>query len=186
MKYLLIALIVVFYIFFFIRAYTLSKALGKSIKAENRLLNSSIFFAGISSVIFLGYLLFPQTGAYFYIFSESEIMMSAGTILIIIGLAASTIASLNLKKSWRIGVDESEKTELFTNGIYSLSRNPYFLSYDLVLAVMLFCLLSPFLILTALITIILFHLMVLKEEKYLEKQHKENYSRYKQKVRRYL
>ncbi len=83
-------------------------------------------------------------------------------------------------------MDENEKTELITGGIYKFSRNPYFLSYDLVLIGMVFCLLSPFLILSVLITIVLFHMMILKEESYLENKHQEQYRKYKKEVGRYL
>lgn len=186
MKYLLVVLILVFYMFFFIRAYTLSKSLGKNIKARNALLNFSIFFAALSSVIFLGYLFLPQSGAYLFILFESEVLTISGTVLIISGLAASSFASLNLKRSWRIGVSEDEKTELITGGFYSISRNPYFLSYDVVLIGMILCVFSPVLMLPVLATIVLFHLMILKEEKYLEKQHGESYREYKLRVRRYI
>ncbi len=186
MKFLLIALILLFYIFFFIRAYTLSKSLGKNIKAKNTMLNISIIFSGISSFILLAFLLFPQIEGSLIIFYSSSAFTIIGSILISIGLITSSIASLSLKKSWRIGIDESQKTELITSGIYKLSRNPYFLSYDLVLVVTIFCLLSPFLIVPVIITITLFHLMILKEEKYLEKHHTDNYRKYKKEVRRYI
>jgi protein-S-isoprenylcysteine O-methyltransferase Ste14 len=109
-----------------------------------------------------------------------------GSVFITLGLIASTVASLTLKKSWRIGVEQNEKTELITAGIYKFSRNSYFLSYDLVLVGMVFGLWSPFLILPVLITIMLFHPMMLKEEKYLENKHQGNYIRYKREVRRYF
>jgi protein-S-isoprenylcysteine O-methyltransferase Ste14 len=186
LRYFLIALILLFYIFFFIRALRLSKSLGKNIKAKNPLLNGSIILAGLSSVIFLAYLTVPSISEYLIILYLSNLLTIIGSILITLGLIASTIASLTLRKSWRIGVDENEKTELITNGIYQFSRNPYFLSYDLVLIGMVFCLISPFLILSVLVTIGLFHLLILKEEKYLENKHQEDYRKYKKEVRRYL
>jgi protein-S-isoprenylcysteine O-methyltransferase Ste14 len=186
MRYFLITLILLFYIFFFIRSFALSRSLGKNIKAQNPLLNISILMAGLSSVIFLAYLAAPPIGEYLIIIISSNFLTIVGAILITLGLITSTIASLTLKKSWRIGVDENEKTELIINGIYKFSRNPYFLSYDFVLIGMVFCLWSPFLILPVLSTIRLFHLMILKEENYLENKHPENYSRYKREVRRYF
>jgi protein-S-isoprenylcysteine O-methyltransferase Ste14 len=186
MRYFLITLILLFYIFFFLRAFTLSKSLGKSIKAKSPLLNISIVLAALSSVIFLAYLTAPSLSEYWLILFSSEFLTIIGSVFITIGLITGTVASLTLKKSWRIGVDEKEKTELITDGIYQFSRNPYFLSYDLVLMGMVFCLLSPFLILSVLMTLVLFHLMILKEENYLENTHPENYIQYKKEVRRYL
>lgn len=186
MRFLLITLILLFYIFFFTRAYTLSKSLGKNIRAKNRLVNISIITAAISTILFLWYLIFPQNIDFLFILYSSDTLTIIGSILIIIGLITSSIASLSLKKSWRIGIDESMKTELITSGIYKFSRNPYFLSYDSVLIGMFFCLLSPLLIISALITILFFHLMILKEEKHLEEQHGESYKKYKNEVRRYI
>lgn len=150
------------------------------------MINSAIFSAGIASVIFLWYLLVPQWSKFLIILYQSETLTVTGGALIITGLLTSSCASLSLKKSWRIGIDESEKTELITKGIYNLSRNPYFLSYDMVLIGMVFCVLSPFLIASALCTIILFHRLILKEETYLEKQHQDVYREYKERVRRYI
>jgi protein-S-isoprenylcysteine O-methyltransferase Ste14 len=168
------------------RAFFLSKSIGKNIKANNSIVNISIISAGITSVIFLIYLSIPQISEYLIIIYSSNLLTIIGSILITIGLLTSSIASLTLKKSWRIGVDDNEKTELIAEGIYKISRNPYFLSYDFVLMGMIFCLLSPFLIIPALITIALFHLMILKEEVYLENQHHDNYRKYKKEVRRYI
>jgi protein-S-isoprenylcysteine O-methyltransferase Ste14 len=186
MKYYLITLIILFYIFFFTRAFLLSKSLGKNIKANNGLVNTSIFFAGITAILFIAYLLMPQIGEQLIIFYSSDILTIIGSILITIGLAACCIASMTLKKSWRIGVNEKEKTELITDGIYRISRNPYFASYDLVLLGMVLCLLSPLFIIPVFITMVLFHLMILKEETHLEKQHREKYRKYKKEVRRYI
>lgn len=146
----------------------------------------SIFFAGITAILFIVYLSMPQISEHLIIFYSLSILTIIGSILITVGLAACCIASLTLKKSWRIGVDGKEKTELITDGIYRISRNPYFLSYDLVLLGMVFCLLSPYFIIPVLITMVLFHLMILKEETYLEKQHQEKYRKYKKEVRRYI
>jgi protein-S-isoprenylcysteine O-methyltransferase Ste14 len=186
MRYYLITLLVIFYIFFFLRAFILSRSLKKNIKANNIIVNLSIIFAGITSIIFLAYLSIPQISGYLIIYYSSNLLTIIGSILITIGLLTSSIASLNLKSSWRIGVDDNEKTDLIINGIYKISRNPYFLSYDFVLIGMMCCLLSPFIIIPAIITIVLFHLMILKEEVYLENQHKDEYKKYRNNVRRYI
>lgn len=36
-----------------------------------------------------------------------------------------------MRDSWRAGVSKTDKTELVTNGIYQISRNPAFLGFDL-------------------------------------------------------
>lgn len=183
MSYLLCTLLFIFYVFFFIRSYLLSRKLKKTIKAKNRILNLSIFFAGISSLLFLGYGLKLITLPLLF---QSHIWEATGTILIILGIIMSIISSLSLRDSWRIGISKDEKTELITFGIYRFSRNPYFLFFDCVLIGMFFYTGSVFIFIPAVITMVLFNTLILKEEKYLEKQHGDAYKKYKQKVRRYF
>jgi hypothetical protein len=136
MRYFLIIPILLFYIFFLLRALTLSKALGKNIKANSSLLNMSILLVGISTVIFLAFLTAPayliasEISEYFLILSSSILLKIIGSVLITLGSTTSIIASLT---SWPIGVDENEIAKLITDGINKISKYPYFLSCDLVL-----------------------------------------------------
>jgi protein-S-isoprenylcysteine O-methyltransferase Ste14 len=50
----------------------------------------------------------------------------AGIILFGIGLAGTIVAQLAMGASWRVGVDESERTELVTSGPFALVRNPIY------------------------------------------------------------
>lgn len=186
MNYISIVLIVLFYIFFFLRAVMLSKKIGKSIKANDYILNIAIISAGIASILFMLQKAFPNYDDYTLTFSNTMYLETTGTILIGIGLLFSTIASLNLGQSWRIGVDGNEKTKLVTNGIYKLSRNPYFLFYDIVLIGLSLASQSILVIVFSVTTIMMFHVLIIKEEKYLEKVHGNDYRKYKKQTRRYL
>ncbi|EKC72198.1 isoprenylcysteine carboxyl methyltransferase family protein, partial [human gut metagenome] len=42
------------------------------------------------------------------------------------------ISVWTMKDSWRAGVSKTDQTELVTDGIYQISRNPAFLGFDLV------------------------------------------------------
>ena len=53
-----------------------------------------------------------------------------GAIIAGIGVTVFVISVITMKDSWRAGVSETEKTELVTNGIYQISRNPAFLGFD--------------------------------------------------------
>ena len=44
----------------------------------------------------------------------------------LIGIATTTVAQYQMGASWRIGVDESESTELVTHGLYAHVRNPIY------------------------------------------------------------
>lgn len=105
---------------------------------------------------------------------------------IIINLIVSALSLVHLKDSWRVGVIENQKTELITGGIYSISRNPYFLSYFLMFLGYTLLLQNLILLVLSFIGIFLVHKMIIKEEKYLYSIHGDSYLEYKSKVPRYF
>lgn len=50
----------------------------------------------------------------------------AGAVLAVGGIATTFYAQVAMGSSWRIGVDEAERTELVTRGPFALVRNPIF------------------------------------------------------------
>lgn len=50
----------------------------------------------------------------------------AGVLLALVGIALTLYAQIAMGTSWRIGVDEGERTELVTDGPFALVRNPIF------------------------------------------------------------
>lgn len=81
---------------------------------------------------------------------------------------------------------DKDKTELITGGIYKYSRNPAFLNFDMMYAsiLLMYCNL-----LTAIFTIfavVMLHLQILQEEKYLAEVFGEEYEEYRKQVFRYL
>jgi protein-S-isoprenylcysteine O-methyltransferase Ste14 len=50
----------------------------------------------------------------------------AGIVLYAVGLAGTIAAQLAMGSSWRVGVDESERTELVTTGLFAIVRNPIY------------------------------------------------------------
>ena len=96
------------------------------------------------------------------------------------------ISVLCMKDSWRAGIPDRDKTELVTDGIYSYSRNPAFLGFDFqyIGVLLMYCNL-----LTAMFTIyaiIMLHLQILQEERYLSSVFGKEYQEYRHKVFRYL
>lgn len=90
------------------------------------------------------------------------------------------------RRSWRIGIDQHDKTELITDGIFRISRNPLMLCYFL--TVLGYSMMIPNLaVITAGITFLYFgNCLVVTEEHYLESIHKQSYHQYKEDVGRYL
>ena len=186
MKTIFLFEFIIFYIFFFARAKALSTEIGKNIKAKDPLLDVTIIFAGLSALSFIiGEYIHPAQAFLLVLFIDNSFDY-IGLVFITLGLVLSVLSSLNLGKSWRIGVNSSDKTELVTSGFYSRSRNPYFTAHDFVLIGAMIASGSVVVSFFSILTIVLFHLLILKEEKYLEEIHKEGYLAYKKKVRRYL
>ena len=96
------------------------------------------------------------------------------------------ISVLCMKDSWRAGIPDRDRMELVTDGIYALSRNPAFLGFDLqyIGMLLMFCNL-----LTGMFTvfaIVMLHLQILQEERYLTAAFGAEYLKYRHQVFRYL
>jgi protein-S-isoprenylcysteine O-methyltransferase Ste14 len=50
----------------------------------------------------------------------------AGLVLFALGLTGTVASQLAMGDSWRVGVDEAERTELVTSGIFAAVRNPIY------------------------------------------------------------
>lgn len=110
-----------------------------------------------------------------------------GILLGMMGDIIFIISVLTMKESWRAGVSYEEKTDLITDGIYQISRNPAFLGFDLVYIGMCFMFFNPVLVVISLLAIIMFHLQIkYVEEPFLKQEFKEQYLQYYQQVNRYI
>ncbi|WP_148575349.1 methyltransferase family protein [Nocardioides caldifontis] len=57
---------------------------------------------------------------------QTDRLQIIGTVVAVAGLAGTFITQLDMGTSWRIGVDDAEKTELVTGGAFAVVRNPIF------------------------------------------------------------
>jgi len=117
---------------------------------------------------------------------ETDLIILTGLLLLIVSLFWVWAAQSQMGNSWRIGIDEKSKTELVTEGIFTISRNPIFLGIKITN-------LGFFLVLPNAVTLsililgaALIDIQVALEEKYLTGIHGENYRRYCEKVRRWI
>ena len=104
----------------------------------------------------------------------------------IVGDLIFLISVLCMKDSWRAGIPEEDRTELVTEGIYSFSRNPAFLGFDLqyIGLLLMFCNLLTGMFSVFAITML--HLQILQEERYLTAAFGPEYLQYRRHVLRYL
>lgn len=118
-----------------------------------------------------------------YIGKYNEII---GITIALIGDLFLIMALIAMKDSWRAGVDSSQKTLLRTGGVLKLSRNPAFLGFDLFYIGIALANPSIALFTAVIIALLLFHLQILEEEKFLAVTFGGYYLKYKEKVRRYM
>ena len=95
--------------------------------------------APITSLIFivaLVNLFYPKGLQYFAPFTwlEISILKYVGFAFIHLALLWIIVAQVQMSNSWRVGIDHSAKTELKTNGLFSVSRNPVFFGMLVTLA----------------------------------------------------
>lgn len=110
-----------------------------------------------------------------------------GFLLAVMGLVFFLLSLTTIRDNWRAGVPQKKQTELVTAGVYSISRNPAFLGFDLIdLGILLTFFNLPLFCLTF-AAVLLFHLQIVNvEEDFLVANFGEEYLEYKKKVRRYF
>ena len=110
-----------------------------------------------------------------------------GAGVAVVGDVVFILSVWTMKDSWRAGVSETDKTELVTNGIYKISRNPAFLGFDLVYVGILMMFFNWILLAVSLFAIIMFHLQIVNvEEDFLLISFGQEYVEYRKMVHRYL
>lgn len=110
-----------------------------------------------------------------------------GIVLALSGDMIFGISVWTMKDSWRAGVSETEQTELVTDGIYQISRNPAFLGFDTVYVGILLMFFNWILFAFSVAAMVMFHLQIVKvEEPFLDSVFGEDYRKYKKKVNRYF
>ncbi|MBI5538638.1 MAG: isoprenylcysteine carboxylmethyltransferase family protein [Bacteroidia bacterium] len=147
--------------------------------------------APITSLIFIVALvniIFPDGIKYFapFFWLEISILKYVGFVLMHFALLWIVIAQIQMSNSWRVGINHSEKTELKTNGLFSVSRNPIFLGMLITLVGIFFILPNAITLLTLVTSALLFQVQVRLEEEYLYKVHGESYLAYCGKVKRWF
>ena len=103
-----------------------------------------------------------------------------------LGDAIFLLSVLYMKDSWRAGIPDKDKTELVTTGIYRFSRNPAFLGFDLMYVGVLLLYGNLLTLSFSVFAIVMLHLQILQEERYLVNTFGAPYQEYCRRVSRYL
>lgn len=111
----------------------------------------------------------------------------AGIAIAVLGDIIFVVSVLTMKDSWRAGVSETDKTQLVTDGIYQLSRNPAFLGFDLVYIGILLMFYHRILFLISVFAMLMLHLQIVNvEEEFLIAVFGNEYIEYQKTVNRYF
>lgn len=111
---------------------------------------------------------------------------AVGLILMIISLGWVIVAQMQMRSSWRIGIDYEKKTDLIHAGLFKISRNPVYLGMHGSLLGFFLVLPNVLSLVALIIAHILMQIQTRLEEEFLEKVHAGKYMSYKNKVRRWL
>ena len=109
-----------------------------------------------------------------------------GFLIGLLGDGIFLLSVLCMKDSWRAGIPDKDKTELVTNGIYRYSRNPAFLGFDFMYIGVLLLYGNLLTLGFSVFAMVMLHLQILQEERYLEDAFGTAYIEYKKQVFRYL
>lgn len=184
----MLVIIVIYLLAFFIRNLKTYFNVKTSIRGRSLKLTLSLVLSTIIYVITFTNLFFPgfkdKIGKVSLL--ENSLLQYAGYSLMLLALVIGLAALFEMRNSWRVGIKHDQKTDLVTTGIYGLSRNPYFLSYNLLFIGIFLIYPSMTLLILIIALLIIFHLMIKEEENYLEKVQGKPYMFYKKKVGRYL
>ena len=133
-----------------------------------------VFIAGLVSI-------FLETG---HSLTAIRVM---GAIISVGGTVIFIVAVWTMRDSWRAGVSKTDKTELITNGIYHISRNPAFLGFDLLYIGTLLMFFNWILCFLTVFAVTMYHLQIVNvEEDFLLATFGNEYLKYKKKVCRYI
>ncbi|EOS39037.1 hypothetical protein C808_02354 [Lachnospiraceae bacterium M18-1] len=110
-----------------------------------------------------------------------------GAVISVAGTIIFIAAVLTMRDSWRAGVSKTDRTELVTNGIYQISRNPAFLGFDLLYIGTLLMFFNWILCILTSFAVIMYHLQIVNvEEDFLLATFGNEYLQYRKKVCRYI
>ncbi|MBF0203147.1 MAG: isoprenylcysteine carboxylmethyltransferase family protein [Desulfamplus sp.] len=109
-----------------------------------------------------------------------------GVITGFLGLTLCFIAQKTMGHSWRVGIDEKNKTDLITTGIYKIIRNPTYSGLFLVCIGVWLIFPTMFFLTWGLLFFIMIEFQVRCEEEYLMETHQENYKDYCSYTKRYI
>jgi len=185
---ILISHLFLFESMFFVKNIMLSKKLKGSVRGKNKEASISIILFAVTILIAITSILSEYLNKLFIPIPvlSNDYLIFLGMFLLLLNLIISFLALIQMRDSWRVGIKEDDKADLIISGIFTITRNPYFVSYIVLFLAYILLVANVLIIISSLLAFISIHKMILKEEKYLEALHGDKYLNYKKNVPRYL
>ena len=117
---------------------------------------------------------------------KNQIIQFAGAFIIFAGLFVFCLALISFKSSWRVGIDTLAPGDLITTGVFSISRNPIFLSMNLYFLGTFLIYSNLFFLMCFVCLALGFHFQIRQEETFLIEKYGDSYRKYMTKVNRYI
>lgn len=192
---LFIYFLIYFFLVFVLRSYLLWKKTGINPLTFNKGddahgYNGKVFgvISFIELIVVSIYAFIPSLHKYLlpFWYIENDTLECFGWGLLILSLIMVWLAQSNMRESWRIGIDEENKTELITSGFFAFSRNPIFLGIMIANVGLFLVLPNAFTLLIISLSTTSINTQIRLEEEFLTEEHREQYSTYKSKVNRWF
>ncbi|WP_346855942.1 isoprenylcysteine carboxylmethyltransferase family protein [uncultured Draconibacterium sp.] len=148
-----------------------------------------LFFVLFTSELILktlkiSYFLLPaKLNIYFH---HSLFYTITGAVIEVLAVVVMYLTLKEFKHSLRFGLQANNLGKLVTSGIFSKSRNPFFVSVLLQFVGISLVFPTPFFAAITLLSIVSIHFFICKEEKFMRENYGDDYKKYTQKVRRYF
>ncbi len=117
---------------------------------------------------------------------ESSIARWIGAVVAVFCLLATRACWRRMGKSWRMGIDPGEKTELIFTGPYAYVRHPIYALSSLLMVCTAIILPSMMMIGVAVVHLLLLQWEARREERNLLRIHGQPYDRYRARVGRFF
>ncbi len=187
LKIITLSLMAVFYVCYFAKMISQRK---QGIKTDQLGKGKVGFVKFIEITLKITTYLLPIGQVFIIIFYNGTAHIAlriSGVVITALGVLAFVLSVLQMKDNWRAGVAKEDKTSLVTSGIYSLSRNPAFLGFDLMYIGILFAFFNGYLCFATAFALLFFHLQIVNvEEDFLVETFGNEYIAYRKKVCRYI
>ena len=193
--YLFLFLLIYFFFVFFLRSYLLWKRTGVNPLTFNKSddahgYNGKVFtFISLLEFVVVGIYAFKNEWYQYLLpfwYLEHDYLKYIGWGFLVLSLILVWIAQSQMANSWRIGIDEVNKTEIVTNGLYAISRNPIFLGVMIANVGLLLIIPNAFTLLIVSLSTVSINTQIRLEEDFLKRSHGESYQNYLNRVKRWF